>query len=257
MSCDKNHDVLQYCLFSLNKFLNLNAFNVYIGSNTENLALKNNFPIIYLLSPKSSWKYEVINQILLLKKREPELTHLLVILDDFIINKKINTHDILEYFELCELKKISYLKLKEPAFTIIAFLRKVIYKIIFRKNIIRINSRHPYYSSLQIAIWEIDHLLDLIKKSTDIWNFESIYIKSKIHYTVLDSQISYKHVIEKGKWDFGSKVYLNSVIGNFNYGNREMIVRSNLKNLITLIKKYIIFSVFGYFFVYLKKIFRN
>ena len=71
----------------------------------------------------------------------------------------------------------------------------------YKSEIFKISKKYPYYTSLQVTIWDIDYLIDCLKNNINIWEFERL--KSKYnHYAVKNTVIKYRHVVEKGKWIF-------------------------------------------------------
>lgn len=246
MSCDKNHDVLYYCLQSLKNNINIDKFSVFVGTNTENNDLKKTFNFQYLTSPKSDWKNETLLQLQKLKNLNNQFEHIIVVLDDFIISKPVDENKIISLYEEVLKKDIQYLKLKSPTQSIKSFLVGLIISVIKNINYLKIPDNHPYYSSLQIAIWNTDHLIKSVDSSNNIWDFEELHRNDIIHYTVFNSVIKYKHVIEKGKWDYSSKKYLTKLFGKFEKGSRDVIKLNTFQIILINFKKYLIFPLFGY-----------
>ena len=245
MSCDKNNDVLNHTLLSIKKYFKEFNLNFYIGTNTITRKVDKNYTLIF--SNKSSWKDESIQQISEIKKREPTLTHLIVILDDFILNKNVDLLNLYSIINDEKLDTIKYLRLKkieEP------FLRKLL-NIFLNKtkigdlNILKIRKKHPYYFSLQIAIWDINYLLSSIRSAKDIWQFENQVPNIYDHWTLTKNLFNYKHIVEKGKWQYYAKRYCIKYINFFEPKSRELI-KDNLKNNIIDYLKRIKFFMFGY-----------
>jgi hypothetical protein len=246
MSCDKNHDVLYYCLQSLKNNINLDKFTVFVGTNTENNDLKKIFNFHYLTSPMSNWKNETLYQLQKLSNFNNEIDHVIVVLDDFIISKPIDENKIISLYKEVLNKNIQYLKLKSPTQTIKSYLIGSMISLIKKNNYFKIPDNNPYYSSLQIAIWNTDHLINSVDISNNIWDFEELHRNEIIHYTVFNSVIKYKHVIEKGKWDYSTTKYLTKIFGKFEKGSRDIIKLNTLQIILINFKKYFIFPLFGY-----------
>lgn len=252
MSCDKNHDVLEYCLQSISINLSINNFMIYVGTNTENSKLSDIVNLQFLKAPRSSWRTETLHQLYYLKNAYKDIDYLCVLLDDFVIRTRVNQKSIRALFDDCKFHNIQYLKLKAPTMTIRFFLKKMFVNELYSE----VDNNHPYYSSLQIAVWNIDHLIWTVENSNDIWDFERIRDTSIIHYSVNKSVVNYKHVIEKGKWDINSKKYIFKIIDKFNPGDRAEIDLSTINYLKVIIKRYILFPLFGYSIMKLKSFLR-
>jgi hypothetical protein len=241
MSCDQTHDVLDHFLKGFEKYWPDCPFDVYIGSNT--IIDSPNYK--YINVQKNNWRTETINQITEIKKIDNKVTHLIVFLDDFILNNTVSNKLIEKKVNYAIEKDIKYLRLKkieEPLFILL------FYKIINLFNpsqIFKIRKSHPYYSSLQVTLWNIDYLDFLVKKCTNIWNFEEINMNKYDHYTINNTIISYKHIVEKGKWEYYAKDYCIRNISYFKFGDRiSQSTNFNRKLYFTL--KRIKFIFFGY-----------
>ena len=110
MSCDKTKDVLDHFLKGLDIYWKNNTLPVFVGSNESPFIVdsqKHNF----LAAPKSNWKIETLNQLYQIKKINPNISHLLVMLDDFILNKNIDNKILLDIINQVEIHNIDYLRL--------------------------------------------------------------------------------------------------------------------------------------------------
>jgi hypothetical protein len=80
-------------------------------------------------------------------------------------------------------------------------LGKKISRIFHPSEFEEIEAGAPYHASLQVALWERDHLRNMLKNISDIWNFEHSYIPGVKHFAIVGAPpIRYLHVVEKGKW---------------------------------------------------------
>ena len=247
MSCDKTRDVLEHFIKGFNLYCNDISLKIYLGTN--DLPLPNEINNAVLLSvAKSNWKNETLEQINLLQKNDPNITHVLVMLDDFILNNHVDVLRLDNILLSGQFDNIKYLRLKRLEEGI--FKKLLQYYLIDKEftieKIFKIRNSHPYYSSLQIAIWDINYLKSCISNTDDIWDFELQNLNNEIHYSVLRNIFSYKHIVEKGKWETYAQKYCNKHIKYFNPNKRNF--QSNnfliiLKNLVVRIK----FLFFGYF----------
>ena len=202
----------------------------------------------------SSWKTETLEQLRQLRQKSPGLSHCIVFLDDFILSRKVDTKRIVSLAAAAVEFDIAYLRLKhleEGLFRrVYQFLQPK--RILGNENVIRIRDSHPYYSSLQIAIWSIDHLEKMVSEAGNIWLFEHLQDPGQPHYTVLNTVFQYRHVVEKGAWETGAKKYCEKKIGWFSAGNRKMNSDSIISEIRLKFKK-LIFFFFGYSIMSIKK----
>lgn len=245
MSCDKNKDVLKHFLLSFNKFVVCDNVKCFVGLNSIDVQLSDNFT--QLIAPVSDWKTEVSYQLNIIKNSHKEFTHLIILLDDFIFNKNVDNVLFRELISDDKLGLIKYLRLKklEDSF-FLRFLSKFSkYFYLGSVKCSTIRKNHPYFYSLQSAIWDIEYLIDSVDRSKDIWHFENLKPLNDLHYTVCENIFNYKHIVEKGKWEFYAKRYCEKYIQFFDAGSREAI-ENNLSNYFINQLKIIKFSLLGY-----------
>jgi len=223
---------------------------IFWGSN--NLIPKSSkLDFIPILSPQSNWREELLYQLNIIKQKY-KITHVLLFLDDFITIELTDFKIIDNYIRLAIDKKIKYLRLKRIEWSYIGYLfEKKRNKIHVEDSYIyQIDQNHPFYSSLQVAIWDIEYLLDLVLKTNDIWNFEN-QRSDYIHYTVSKTLINYCHIVEKGKWDYNAKKICNKHIGYFEEGDRPSL-NSKIGFLNQLLRK-LLFNITGYSYMLFRK----
>ena len=246
MSCDKTRDVLMHFIKGFNIYWNDNTFPVYLGSNNE--LTPENFNNATLISvPISNWKQETLEQLSLLQNHDPSITHLIVMLDDFILNRKVDNVRLSKMLHSGNLENIKYLRLKRLEEGIIKKISQlfIIQKEFLNERIFKIRKSHPYFTSLQIAIWDINYLKLCIEGCDNIWEFETQKNEKLEHYSVLHNHFYYRHIVEKGKWETYASFYCNNYINYFNPGDRKFQSFKILDNLINYIKKFK-FLIFGY-----------
>ena len=112
--------------------------------------------------------------------------------------------DIYPLLKEFDLKNIKYLCLKKMDESLLI---KLLNSFKEKSAINKIRNNYPYYTSLQIALWNIDYLILNIEKCSSIWNFERQQL-SKSHYQVRDNIFHYIHIVEKGEWNYGTKRYI-------------------------------------------------
>lgn len=240
MSCDHTHDVLIHLQKSFDKFWPDCPFDIYIGSNTKMLDSK----YIYIDVKQNGWKLETLDQISKIQSFDITITHLIVFLDDFILKSKVyNTklNNIINFIFKNKIKYIRLKKIEEP------ILRLIYNKILFFGNKLpyhKIRKTHPYYSSLQVAIWEIDYLKKSVRDCDNIWKFEEV-VSSNEHYTVKNNIFQYRHIVEKGLWEFYAKDFCIKHIEYFNESNRNWQSKTLSRKLYYFFKR-VKFLTLGY-----------
>jgi hypothetical protein len=251
-SSDKTSDIAKHFIASFKKYWINCPFQVYIGVNTNtNLGIE--LSAIQLITDVSGWKNETINQIKKIKVINPNIKYIIVFLDDFIINKEVNNDKISKIIKISINNNFKYIRFRTLDECLTFKLINKIKCFINNKIYFKIRKDHPYYSSLQIALWDIDYYLKLVNESSNIWNFESINHKNIVHYSTSQSIISYKHIVEKGQWDLNADDWCIKSIGFFNKGNRES---RNLKfiDIFFVNLKRFSFNMFGYLPLRIKKL---
>jgi hypothetical protein len=252
MSCDNTLDVLTHFIVGFKKYWGDCPFDIYIGSNNKNLKL--NFANYKILpANKSNWKTETLEQLEIIRKLDSDLTHLIVFLDDFILSNPVSNGRIFEICNYKELDSIKYLRLKRLEDGLFQKCIQLFQnKIHINKELIfKIRKVHPYFSSLQVSLWNLEHLTDTLNQATDIWDFETKKYESLDHYSVTETIIKYKHIVQKGKWEIYSKKYCENKIGYFNQGNRLLKPNKSINYLSYYFLK-AKFFLLGYFYVNLK-----
>lgn len=223
MSCDRTSDVAKHFISAFYKYWPDCPFPIYFGINEIKAHLQR--PGIFHLSvPSSGWKEESLLQLQLIRQAEPGITHLLVFLDDFIFNRKVDTNSLIAIAEDITKKQPDYLRLKRLEESWLGLLRQYVLPgtRFGTESCFEIRKSHPYYSSLQVAFWKIDHLEDFINRAGNIWTFEHLQNVSKPHFSVRNTFFHYRHVVEKGAWETGAARYCRKHVGWFEPGNRKM-----------------------------------
>lgn len=224
MSCDATQDVAVHMLKSIEKFWEDVPYDIYLGVNKSLTFLSAvNFPIKLVPSNKSGWKSESLEQIKQIKHADPDITHVLVVLDDFVFNKKVNTSSVRTLIDQAMKSNLPYLMMKETHTGLIEKVGKLFKKRVSGIDypVLKTPSTHEYYCSLQVALWDIVYLESRIKNCEHIWEFEHNKQDLQPHFAVKTNILSYKHIVEKGEWDFNAKEFCLSNIGYFEPGLRK------------------------------------
>jgi hypothetical protein len=245
MSCDKTSDVGVHFLSAFNRYWPDCPFNIFWGVNAK-IGHLNQSNITPVLADSIGWKTETIQHLKQIKEIAPSLTHVIVCLDDFIFFKKVRTQFIEQITNDDDLSKIGYLRLKRleesfigKTFQLFEQLSKVGNSVIFP-----IRKTHPYFASLQIAIWDINYLISRVEKCNNIWDFEHLKNGDRVHYSVLHSLFNYTHVVEKGEWNYNAKNIVKKNAGFFNPGERKFRSQKFGRSIFHF--KHAQFTLFGY-----------
>ena len=242
-SSDNTSDVASIFLKSYTKYVKNNPLKIFMGINKKR---HNNYNFInYLQANKSNWKDETLYQLNILKNKY-KIKNVILTLDDFIFNKEKNCSEINELIKLFDNKKLKYLSLKKLDESKFTDLKNLFRK---KKSINKLRYSYPYYSSLQISLWDIDYLIDNIMSCTSIWNFELLK-SSNNHHDVNEDYFSYKHIVEKGEWNYYTPLYVRKYIGEFKPGSRK--VKKDLFGFFIYNIRIISFYVFGFSILKLK-----
>ena len=257
MSCDRTYDVAQHFIAAFSRYWADCPYPVYFGVNYQKNHLKQ-IAATPLASEIKGWREETFDQLSELRRLVLTITHVLVFLDDFILSKKVDTELIRRIISDAVKQNVEYLLLRPAGESIwIRLKQRFMEKHVFSgEPCISIRTNHPYYSSLQVALWRIDHLQCLVERSDNIWAFERIVPKDVRHYSVLNTVLKYRHVVEKGAWDIGVADYCVKTIGWFAPGLRPKRADNIFERIVFAFRKWI-FYFFGYSLMRLKKVLRS
>lgn len=254
MSCDKTADVARHFIPAFRKYWQDCPYPIFFGINHDQSHLET-LVATPLPSEVKGWRDETLNQLQTLRTLAPGVTHVLVFLDDFILNEKVITEQIQRVLSAAAAEKnIAYLRLRRLEESVLGKLKQHFMKhyVFADAPCFEVRIDHPYYSSLQAALWRFDHLYALIERSENIWAFERLSDLKHAHYSVLQTMFRYRHIVEKGQWDIGAEKYCKKAIGGFTSGTREM--RDNdLASRVGFQVEKVKFFIFGYYLMRLKK----
>jgi hypothetical protein len=191
-SSDSRRDILERVVPSLLKFWPDCPYPIYAGLNSNPRL----WPAITSLAASTSeWRHECLEQLSQIAE-----THVIVVLDDFLFQRPVDQSRVSSLVSLVLDSDIAYLRLlplgKSLAQRLIGPTRNKL-----SDGIESIHERRPFYSSLQIAIWEKSHLISMLGKQGSIWDFEHYSRPGVPHFAIKDSPpIIYRHLVEKGRW---------------------------------------------------------
>lgn len=193
-SSDNTYDVFSLVSGSVVEKWTDGAFDFYVGLN-NNIA---NPPFQTIMAPVSGWRTELGYQINALPK---EFRYIILILDDFFFFEKVDLKKLTHFVNIVRERHIHYLRLKPLERSglgrILLYLRSLNGN---KDGIIQLDVNEPYYSSLQVAIWDRSHLSKILSQSGSIWEFEHKVIAGSSCYATTQKFLKYVHLVEKGRW---------------------------------------------------------
>lgn len=214
-SCDATQDSLHYSVKSLIRFID-EEFRIYVPYNEvipEDLEHEN---VVFIKVSRSNWREESIEFLNIIKS---EVDSIMLILDDFFIFDMTVDKLKLEYEEFAKERSMYKLLIpyKESIF------RKIYYSVCALRGVRYVSaaSQYPFKASLQIAFWNVEYLISLVKASNNIWHFENLPSR-KIHYCRTSPLLRYTHLVEKGEWQEFSKRVIENAGFEFQTGKRIM-----------------------------------
>jgi len=190
-SSDNRRDILARVLPSIRKFWSNCPYPVYVGLNS---VLESDSSIKSVVAEPSGWRSEVLHQI----AQVPE-THLIVVLDDFLIQEHVDQSRIDELV-------VKAVDLDLPYLRLLPLCKSLKQRLLpgsgdAMDEIQVIHKRRPFYSGLQIAIWRKEHFVALLQLRGSIWEFEHQQLPGVPHYVIADRPpVIYSHLVEKGQW---------------------------------------------------------
>lgn len=199
VSCDKYSDLWMqfFCLFR--KYWERCPYPVYLGSN-ELICREENVTTI-AVGDDLSWADNVRNML----AQIPE-SHVLMLLDDFFLDRKVCGERIAELFEFACEQDIDCLRLnrRPPAFK----------KSYGKAEVCGLVPGADYYVCTQPAIWKKEVLYELCRPGYSAWDFElkNSEDSHKMQYRfagVKRGVIFHKNAVERGKYYFSVIKFLN------------------------------------------------
>jgi hypothetical protein len=189
---DSRMDILDRVLPSVLKFWPDCPYPIYVGLNKDHQVASN---VTTLVAQPSEWRQECLAQI----GQIPQ-SHLIVVLDDYLFQKPVEQNRLGHFVAMVIESHIAYLRLVPLGKSLLARL------LDFRAapddlRIRAIKEDRPFYSGMQIAIWEKAHFALMLKRPGSIWEFEHQRIKGIEHYAITGrAPIRYRHLVDKGRW---------------------------------------------------------
>jgi hypothetical protein len=232
---DSRRDVLERVLPSLLKYWPDCPYPIYVGLNTNYRFGPN---ITTVVAHPSEWRQECAEQIAQITE-----THLIVVLDDFLFQRPVDQNRLSKLLVEAVNLELPYLRLMPLGRSIlerVANLARPSSKL----EIEPIKEGRPFYSGLQIAIWNKTHLTTLLNSRGSIWDFEHKRKPGITHYAITGAPpIIYSHLVEKGRWLPYAQPFLRAAGFPADLGTRPVWPRwMNLRLMLDKVR----FHVIGY-----------
>ena len=240
-SSDNTIDVFEQTIKSYQKYWPQRPFPTYIGLNSDNdkVFLRGTGISTVCVPATGSWSVEIAQQLSVLREK---YKYVILFLDDFFITSSPNNEAILGSLELVYDNNMKYLRLIKITRSVVPMILGYMSGLFDKKEFEVVSRSNLYYSSLQVAIWDIDYLVETLGDK-NIWEFEYT-VTDEVHYAVTHDVVKYIHVVEKGVWmAYSSIIFRLSGLGLITgFRKKESLWRLP----IYMIRK-IRFYLFGYF----------
>lgn len=166
-------------------------YPIYAGFNRP-FAAGHGFTPVY--APTSGWRDELAAQL-----EQVRADHVLMLLDDFLFLRDVDADRVTELMELAGRRDLPYLRLIPVRRAFLARFARWLCRA--EAKLEPVPESDPYYSALQAVIWRRTYLLECLRLEKNIWKFEELHPPAGEHYAVSShAPISYRHVVEKGRW---------------------------------------------------------
>jgi len=213
-SSDGRRDVLERVLPSLFKYWPDCPYPIYVGLNTN---YECGPKITTLLAQPSEWRKECFEQL-----TQTNETYVILVLDDFLFQRPVDQSRLSTLLSKAVDSNLQYLRMLPLGRSIL----DRVFDLVRRPadvDIRAINEGRPFYSGLQIAIWNKTHLMTLLNSNGSIWDFEHKKHPGVTHYAITGRPpIYYSHLVEKGRWLPYAKSLLTHAGLPANLGTRPM-----------------------------------
>src|SRR5258708_6971033 len=199
VSCDKYADVWPY-FFGLFRLRWPDCpFPILLGSNqlSPELPGVTSVPV----GPDSSWSTGVRKMLDRVTELHPGADYLLVFLEDFMLTAPADTRRILELVQTARRNKIGCLRLAAG----LPLALPPTHELSELPGVGVVAPGEPYRVTLQVAVWRIETLRQLLPPGLSAWDFETIgtHMSEGLDdpfWAVVRPAIEYEQAIEKGKW---------------------------------------------------------
>jgi hypothetical protein len=194
-SCDNTQDVFRQTLLGFTRHWGDCPFARYVGCNMVQV-VPAGFDAV--TAPLQTWRTELRAQLAQLPAR---YRFVILFLDDFLLCAPVATDRLVRCLDWARSWRLCYLRLVPVTRPLLPRLFSRVVQGIRGQEIERIPEHIPYYASLQVSVWECEHLMQMLAQPGTIWDFEHQRLPGVAHYAICGQPpIHYAHVVEKGKW---------------------------------------------------------
>jgi hypothetical protein len=195
-SSDNTKDVFKNVMASYGKFWVDCRYRKYLGLNSHDEEINNQFTIITV--QPDGWRAELLGQIRLLPS---DISHILLMLDDFLLLSPVDGTRLDSLIDEALKKGYNYTRLVPMYSALLIRLIRRFKSSVSGKVFEEIMKNEVYFSSLQPALWQREHLVAMLELPGTIWEFEAQCLPNARHYAISHTPpIICQHVVEKGKW---------------------------------------------------------
>ena len=193
----KNKEILDITLDSWLKVADALGLKIYVVTDDVTL---NHRKIVY---KKDCWQGEWNDALVQLKDKG--YLNIISVLDDFFLTSLPGSLDeIKAVLETYYSNGWKYLSLVPHPNAICTFGYKEL-KIVDGYS--KLDQSWKYRNSLQVSVWNVEHMIELVEQSKNIWFFEDTVSRVESYYSVGKRLLKYRHIVEKGLLNYNSLIY--------------------------------------------------
>lgn len=181
LSCDKNLNLLKFFFEMFNENWFDCPFEIFVSLESETFKFGKNIQTLNYTFNKN-WSQRIKDCL-----KQIHTPYVLIILDDFIIEDKVDTKEILALVNrISEDSNIANIILSEIN------CKTSLNKFLMNKYILH-NRYSRYKTSLQLGIWKKDVLFKLLKNKENAWEFEIFsnirsFVLKEEFYSIINNQ---------------------------------------------------------------------
>jgi hypothetical protein len=232
-SSDSRSDILERVLPSIFKYWPDCPYPIYVGVNTSHKIWPG---ITSLVAKASEWRKECLEQVAQMSE-----THLIVVLDDFLFQERVDQSRLSMFVSKTVNSDLPYLRLLPLGKSLTQRLMRLPRAgSVF--GVEAIGEGRPFYSGLQIAIWNKAHFSSLLELQGSIWDFEHQQRPGVSHYAITNrAPITYRHLVEKGRWLPYAKSLLEQTGLSTDLGTRPILKKwMSFRLLLDAVRYYVL-----------------
>lgn len=220
----------------------------FVGLNSSDPEVDTHgFQPVY--APVAGWRRELLHQITALP---PSYSHVLLFLDDFFLFADVDVQRLESLLALGVRGDLPYLRFRSVRRPLVTAALYWLKRRLNPEMTEEIPESHPYYSSLQVVLWNRSHLVEMLgSHGGDIWEFEMQRRGAARHHALVGAPpIRYLHLVEKGQWHSDAAALFAKAGLDFASGKRAILPAGcRLRPWIDTVK----FMIFGFSFIRIRR----